>query len=138
MTGWQRLKATISDFRTNDNGAVTPLGDRERAKMLLRNIRKLHLHKLKVLGISYQVLGDAAWLVLCDIYLHNLSGQDISIDDLEASQSLAPNNAARYVKVLEQEGLVARYPVDTHHAVHNLQLTKLGASKVRLLLDQHR
>ena len=137
MTGWERLKATITGAKTNDNGVVAPLDEEERAKMLLRKISSLHFAKLQILGISYQVLGDAAWLILCDIYRHKLNGEYLSIDELQKSQCFAPSNAARYVKVLQQEGLVRKYPVDTNGGANNLMLTERGESKVRQILNNH-
>ena len=136
MCEWTGGEAIIS--RNDQDEILDHEAEVDTTPLLLREIQALHLLKLRELGRCYRALGDTVWLIMCDIYLHNIVGSRITTDTLKKSGFVAPAQAARYVEILQQEGLVKSLGNDLDIGEWNLELTEAGTAKVQLILQEHR
>lgn len=67
-------------------------------------------------------MGEAEWLILCDLYAHR--GRDISVTSACLASFAPATTALRHIGLLEQAGLIAREDSETDRRVHWLRLTE--------------
>ena len=108
----------------------------ERVRISLRLVRQIHKIKASSLGESYRSLGDIAWQILCDIYLHNIEGRTCTLSDLGPALDLRPSQLTRYVAILESDHLIVAAQGDGCSDTRNLCLTELGRKKVGAALGK--
>lgn len=137
------MKETISPTSEiqhhNDDEAIksSGIGKSEKTKRSLQHIRKIHKIKSDGLGYCYSILGDSAWQILCEVYLHNLENAKIDIAKIQRSISVSLSIAERYLAVLQAEMLIEKPGVGGRADCYsNLSLTNIGRSKVQSILDE--
>jgi hypothetical protein len=86
-------------------------------------------HRRSELGED--LFGDYAWLVLLQLYKTEAEGNCVDLTELNDLTAIRPQPLTRWLKVLEERGLIDRY--EEQRCVG--QLTAAGIAKVERLLD---
>jgi DNA-binding MarR family transcriptional regulator len=131
----RKLDSLFDGKHQNDDGRIkiAGLGTVERTRIALNHNRSVYRVKLRNLGACYEELGERVWQILCETYLHDIAGTDLSVSDVSTEILLSESQMERYIFVLEAEGwlTVSNGPED----MQTLNLTELGISKAEAVME---
>ena len=82
------------------------------------------------------LFGEPAWNMLVDLFITHTEGTPVSVSSLGIASGSAPTTALRHMEVLENHGLIERYPSVTDRRVILVQLTAEGVHSMREFLTQ--
>lgn len=82
------------------------------------------------------LLGEPAWDMLLDLFIHEVEGRKISITSLCLASSAPSTTALRYIDLLEKHGLLSRTKCTTDQRVTFVHLTRTALMKLTDLLEQ--
>lgn len=76
------------------------------------------------------IFGDTAWDILLDLYLRNSRNEAATISDVIDATTVPASTAARWLNVLEAEGLVSSRDTQAGGDNRTVSLTSLGHQKM--------
>ena len=82
------------------------------------------------------LLGEPAWDMLLDLFIHEVEGRKISVTSLCLASSAPSTTALRYIDLLEKHGLLSRSKCATDQRVTFVHLTRTAMMKLSDLLEQ--
>ncbi len=108
------------------------MGNRQERVVLQDRARRMYVRRARRSQIFNKVMfGEAPWDMLLALYATDQSGTRHTVSGLVNLAGVPPTSALRWLKFLEQEELVARYPSALDGRVFRIKLT----DKARELLD---
>lgn len=82
------------------------------------------------------LLGEPAWDMLLDLFIHEVEGRKISVTSLCLASAAPSTTALRYIDLLEKHGLLSRSKCATDQRVTFVHLTRTAMMKLSDLLEQ--
>ena len=61
-----------------------------------------------------ELLGEPAWDILLGLYSANLAQKRVAVGAACIASGVAPTTAIRWIRAMEQKGLIRRWPDPTH------------------------
>jgi DNA-binding MarR family transcriptional regulator len=89
-----------------ENERVSHQNDEEMFGRLAREI--FYARQRRDQFFAEDLFGEPMWDILLDLYVSKLNGRSISITSACIASGVAPTTALRYIKVMEERGLVRR------------------------------
>lgn len=80
--------------------------------------------------IDAELLGEPAWDILLDLFIHQVAGRRVSLTSSSLASHAPHATAMRYFSALEQYGFVCRHKSETDARVTFLALTPEGFRRV--------
>jgi len=88
-------------------------------------------HRLKFIPVD--LLGEPVWDILLKLLAHKIRGVCTSVEDLYKSSGVSKSTAIRYIRILEERGLIDREP----HASYTDQTHVMICSEWMLILSKY-
>lgn len=102
---------------------------------LLRIAMRLHaLRDGRVEFFSPDMFGEAAWDMLLALYIAQGRGYSMKVSDVCAESRCPQTTALRWLKYLEDEGLVAKRPNPFHNGSSMVEISATGADRLNRYL----
>ena len=76
------------------------------------------------------IFNDPFWDILVDLYIGKNEAREMSFKNYPISSSSRPSTAARYLKILESEGLINQHRDETDSGKTYIDLTNKGQSAI--------
>lgn len=86
--------------------------------------------------IGRDLLGEPCWDLLLDLFANTVRGIPVSVTGACIASNVPTTTALRWISVLEERGLVDRYPDPFDRRVVLVKLTDDGMDKMRTLLEE--
>ena len=76
------------------------------------------------------ILGEPAWNMLLDLFVHHNSGTGVSVTSAAIASDAPQATALRYVAVMQRDGLIERHSSTTDRRVCYIRLTREGYRRI--------
>lgn len=122
-----------------DGYQLTPILDRTKAISVAHAARKVYETRRRRDSIFGQreLFGEPAWEMLLDLAIAEEEGQRLSISSACIGSCAPPSTALRYIKAMEESGLVTRIGDITDARRTYVKLTKGGTKRVSASLKSN-
>ena len=77
------------------------------------------------------ILGEPGWDILLDLFLHDSDGRGVSVTNASLAGNTPPTTGLRWLKQLEEKGLVAREQSERDRRVTWVRLTAQAQLRMR-------
>lgn len=125
VTRFSNPDRLISTLFWHDNGCALPP-----ARLWQAALRIRHVHDTRIALFGADLSTDPIGSLLIGIYQAEAEGRNVGLSEIAAYAAIAPPIAARWVKVLQQRGVLAS---KTEPSI-DIQLTQSGLEKVEAML----
>ena len=85
--------------------------------------------------VPIELLGEPSWDLMLDLFVMQFRGQTVSISSACIASNAPATTALRWIKVLENLGLVERVHCPSDQRVRYIRLTVRGGEMIRLTLS---
>lgn len=137
-----RLARSIQPIRSTEDKTLTRSGVEEGTRSISSLIgtarRIIDESKVRKRHLPDSRFGDAAWLMLLDLYVHRISGKSVSITSLSIASGSPATTALRYIELMIEADLIRRVSHSTDRRVTLVELTSSGEAKVEACLKDLR
>lgn len=124
----EHQKASAENKHSHD-GELIRLAEIAEQELRHREIRSRHLPQ--------ELIGDASWGMLLDLFASEQRGRTRSEADLCSSSLISPTTAMRWLLALEQAGFLRREKSLTDPTHRYVSLTEKGQDSVSSILGSH-
>jgi DNA-binding MarR family transcriptional regulator len=101
----------------------------EAAKCLIRRRSRFKSH------LGEALVADPGMDMLLDLLIHQDGPTPVAVNQAQLASGVPATTALRWIKVIEQEGLIERYPDPRDQRRIYLRLTPMGLEKMLRVLD---
>jgi Winged helix DNA-binding domain len=96
----------------------------------------MHVRDVRDKGLGGDLFSDPAWNILLDAYASSLDGLQVSVSDACIAARAPYTTGLRWLRVLEQRGLIVRENDETDKRRVYVRLTDHARKTVQSLVDQ--
>jgi len=123
-----RLRTQVSELTAALNkGKVSPIAGSMPARSHARLIKNvIDARNRRGAFLSPELFADPAWDILLDLFLAHQSQLKISVSSLCVASNVPSSTALRWVRTLEDQGLVERVADPLDDRRHSIALTQRG------------
>jgi DNA-binding MarR family transcriptional regulator len=93
------------------------------------------VRKLRAIEFSSELFGEPGWDMLLELYMREESGMSVGFEDLQEAANIPSSVTSRWVKVLQNEGLITRGRRLIKDEKALFELSTQGREKLERYLD---
>jgi DNA-binding MarR family transcriptional regulator len=133
---WQRLidKLAGIEARLAHRPPVTPAGSVSDEKLTVIATSIYQARRRRLQYFDKALFGEPAWDMLLDLFVNKVLGRRISTTSLCLAADVPQSTGLRYIRALEDKGLVRRVPAHDDRRLILVELTQLGFKQMRRYL----
>jgi|AraplaCL_Cvi_mCL_1032061.scaffolds.fasta_scaffold00043_13 DNA-binding MarR family transcriptional regulator len=97
--------------------------------------RIIRLRKKKASMFDQGIFSEPAWDMMLDLFIEESMGRDVPLTSVAIASRVPLTTALRYLKVMENQKLVNRFPHSRDGRVSHVRLTEDALIRMRLILN---
>ena len=130
---WQRLIDRLADIeaRLADMPQIPPTGhvSDEKLAVIASSIYQARRRRLQYFDEA--LFAEPSWDMLLDLFVNKALGRRVGTTSLCLAADVPQSTGIRYIRVLEEQGLVRRVPAHDDRRLILVELTPLGFKQMR-------
>lgn len=127
----ERMHTVLDGFLPDASGEPEEPSEIERAREILR----LHRARVRLFSPLRTIFHNPAWDVMLQLFIAHEEGRAMTVDDLHTTSIVPAEVLKRWVRALEGEGIIARWPNVTASRGDVIALTPYAMETMLRFLD---